>query len=76
MSLGMICDFLINFHIKPTKVLSLLFNKTNHKTPSGLLTELNKSKVSHYSHMPTCLSNKNKYIKYSISIYHKQDKCI
>jgi hypothetical protein len=39
-----ICDFPINFNIKPIKVLSLLFNKTNHKTPSGLLTELIKSK--------------------------------
>jgi hypothetical protein len=43
----MICDFPINFHIKPTKVLSLLFNKTNHKTPSAHFLKLKKSKVSH-----------------------------
>jgi hypothetical protein len=74
--LGMICDFPINFNIKPTKVLSLIFNKTNHKTPSGLSTEIIKSTECHCSHMHTCLSNKNKYIKNSIFIHHKQDKCI
>jgi hypothetical protein len=43
----MICDFPNNFNIKPTKVLSLLSNKTNHKTPRVVFPDLNKSNTSH-----------------------------
>jgi hypothetical protein len=70
------CDFPINSNIKPTKVLSLLCNKINHKTLRVVLPGLIESKMNHWSHMHTCLSNNKKYINYSISIHHKQDKCI
>jgi hypothetical protein len=75
-SLGEICDFPINFTIKPTKVLSHKCTQINHKTPRVVLPGLNKSKTSYWSHMHTCWSNKNKHINYGISIHQKQDKCI
>jgi hypothetical protein len=41
-----------------------------------MFTDLIKSNTSHWLYMHSFLSYNNNYIKYSISIYHKQNKCI